>query len=232
MIEWFHTSFKASTQKNPESFRKTVLFYLWDEWLTLEEQKYLVYSSEINVQECVRDHQYSIGRILVNRFMDPKTGQLQYLCEDGTVCAQSIIDQVIRNKDEPIKSFPMNVNTTGSICGIIVPKDSEMVFKTDKPPEVGGKIGKGKECGNVSGTASHVTYLVQIGVILEQYGKTDFQLNRDMLKGPRKIANSPRTCTLLDLCLRFLDIEQIGRKRWFFRSIEAYYIGYKGSFRL
>jgi hypothetical protein len=232
IIEWFHISFQASTQKNPESFRKAVLFYLWDEWLTLEEQKYLVYSSGINVQECVRNHQYSIGRILVNRFMDPKTGHLQYLCEDGTVCDQSIIDQVIRNKDEPIKRFPVNVNTTGSIYGIIVPKDSEMVFKTDKPPEVGGKIGKGKECGNVSGTSAHITSLIHVGDILKQHGKTDFQLNRAMLAGPRKITNSTRTCTLLDLSLRFLDIEEIERKKWFFRSIEAYYIGYKGSFRL
>jgi hypothetical protein len=83
MIEWFHKSFQASTQKNPESFRKTVLFYLWDEWLTLEEKKFLVYSSDIDVQECVRDHQYQIGRILVNRFIDPKTDQLQYLFENG-----------------------------------------------------------------------------------------------------------------------------------------------------
>jgi hypothetical protein len=231
MIEWFHKSFQASTLKNTESFRKAVLFYLWDNWLTLEDQKYLVYSSGIDVQECVRDHQYQIGRIIVNRFMDPKTGHLQYLCENGTECVPSIIDVVVRNDEEPIKRFPVNVNTSGSVYGIIVPKNGEIVFKTDTPPEVGGKIGRGKECGNVSGADGRLTSLIQIGDMLTLNNKTDFRLNRPILTGPQKITNPVRNCTLLELCLRFLDNEQIGGKKWFFRSIEAYYVGYRGLFR-
>jgi hypothetical protein len=230
MIEWFHTSFQASTQKNPESFRKAVLCYFWDEWLTLEEQKYLVYSIEIDVRDCVRDHQYGIGRLIVNRFMDPKTGHLQYLC-NGEECTRAIKDEVIRDEAEPIKSFATNVNTTGSIYGIIVPKNGKVVFKTDKPPEVGGKLGRGKECGNVSGKENRLVSLIQIGDILIQHGKSDFRLNRATLTGPHKIAGPVRNCTLLDLCLRFLDNEQIEGKKWFFRVVEAYYIGYRGLFR-
>jgi hypothetical protein len=230
MIEWFHTSFHASTQKNPESFRKAVLCYFWDEWLTLEEQKYLVYSIEIDVRDCVRDHQYDIDRIIVNRFIDPKTGHLQYLC-NGEECTRAIKDEVIRDDQEPIKRFATNVNTTGSIYGIIVPKNGKVVFKTDKPPEVGGKLGRGKECGNVSGAENRRTSLIQIGDILKMHNKSDFRLNRPVLVGSHKIAGPVRNCTLLDLCLRFLDNEQIEEKKWFFRSVEAYYIGYRGLFR-
>ena len=231
MIEWFHTAFHSSAQKNPESFRKAILTYFWDEWLTLEEQKYLMYSSQLNVLECIRDQQYRIGRYLVNRMIDPKTGALQYLCENGTECIKAIVDEVIRDESEAIKRFPVNVNTTGSLYGIIVPKNGEFVFKTDKPPEVGGKLGRGKECRNVTTMTGHISQLIQVGDVLKRNGKTDFQLNRMVLLGLRKITNSTRACTLLDLCLRFADEEHIEKRKWFFRPVESYYIGYKGLFR-
>ena len=231
MIEWFHTSFHASTEQNSEAFRKALLLYFWDEWLTLEEQKYLVYSSGINVLECIKDYQYNMGRILINRFIDPKIGNIQYLCENGTECVKSIIDEVIRDKAEPIKTFAVNVETTGLLYGIIVPKNGDLVFKTDKPPEVDGKLGRGKECGNVTTMTGHITNLVQIGDILKQNGKTDFDLNNSSLLRTRKIKNSTRACTLLNLIIRFLDTNELEGKRWFFRPIDTYYIGYKGLFR-
>jgi hypothetical protein len=232
MIAWFHTSFHASSEQNPESFRKAILTYFWDEWLTLEEQKHLIYSSQLNVLECIRDQQYNIGRILVNRLVDPKTGTLLYLCENGNICIKSIMDEVIRDEREAIKRFPVYVETTGSIYGIVVPKNGEFVFKTDTPPEEGGKLGRGKECSNVTGMTGHISKLVQVGDVLKRNGKTDFQLNRPVLQtSERKIAGSIRACTLLDLCLRFVNEEQLERKKWFFRPVESYYIGYKGSFR-
>ena len=181
--------------------------------------------------ECIRNQQYRIGRILVNRIIDPKTGALLYLCENATECVKAIVDEVIRDKREEIKSFPVNVQTTGNICGIVVPKNGEFVFKTDTPPEVDGKIGRGKECRNVTTMTGHVSKLIQIGDALQRNGKTDFQLNRPMLQGARKITNSTRACTLLDLCLRFADEERLEQKKWFFRPVESYYVGYKGSFR-
>jgi hypothetical protein len=231
MVEWFHTSFQKSSAKNPEAFRKAVLFYFWDEWLTLEEQTFLVYNTNLNVLECIRENQYSLGRILINRFMDPKTGEIQYLCEGGKVCQKSIIDDIKRDKSEQIKAFNVNTKTTGEPYGFIVPKNGDVVFKTAEPPTDGGKIGRGKECGNVSTMTGHIANLVQIGDILKAAGKTDFDLNRGVILGLRKIKNSTRACTLMDILIRYLDADNIKAKRWFFRPVQAFYTGHKGTFR-
>jgi len=232
MIEWLHTSFQKSTNKNPESLRRTLLFYFWDEWLSLDEQKSLIYSTGANVLECIKENQYTFGKTVINRFIDPKTGELHYLCEQGNQCATSVIDAVRRDKEEPIRSFVLNRKTTGNLYGFVVPKNGGVVFKSDIPPEVGGKIGRGKECGNVSIMVEHITNLIKIGDVLQRANKTDFDLHREAITDTRRIRNSTRVCVLLNLLLRFLNEEQVEQKQWFFRSVNAYYRGYKGVFRL
>jgi hypothetical protein len=231
MIEWFHVSFSKSTLKNPEALRKALLFYFWDEWLTLDEQIYLVYSSGLNVLECIRENQYSLGRVLVNRFLNPKNGEIEYICEDGKACVKSIIEDVKRDRAEILRTFSINNKTTGEPYGFIVPKNGDVVFKTGEPPVEGGKIGRGKECGNVSTMTGHISNLVQIGDILKIAGKTDFDLNRGIILSTRKIKNSTRACTLMDIFIRFMDADRIQEKRWFFRPIQALYTGHKGTFR-
>ena len=231
MIEWFHTSFQKSSAKNPESFRKAILFYFWDEWLTLEEQIFLTYSSSLDVLECIRENQYLLGKILVNRFMDPKTREIQYLCENGTVCVTSIIDEIKRDKTEKIQAFKVNIDTTGDPYGFIIPKNGNVVFKTAEPPAEGIKVSKGKECSTVSTTAIHIKNLIEIGDILKAAGKTDFDLTNSILLGTRKVKNATRTCTLLDILIRYLDAENIQTKRWFFRPVQAFYMGHKGTLR-
>jgi hypothetical protein len=110
-------------------------------------------------------------------------------------------------------------------------ENGDIVFKTAEPPYEGGKVGRGKECGNVSTMTGHITNLVEIGDILKAAGKTDFDLNRGIIVGTRKIKNSTRACTLMNLLIRFLDAERLQGKRWFFRAVQALYIGHKGSFR-
>ena len=227
MIEWFHTSFYKSLNKSSDAFRKTLLFYFWDELLTLEEQKFLVYSTGLNVLECIQENQYMLGRILVNRFMNPKNGEIEFMCESGEPCVKAIIDNIKRDKN----ILSVNNKTTGRIYGFIVPKNGDVVFKTAEPPEESGKIGRGKECGNVSTMTGHITNLVEIGDILKANGKSDFDLNRGIIVGTRKIKNSTRACTLLDLLIRFLDADKIQGKRWFFRPVQAQYTGHKGVFR-
>ena len=231
MVEWFHTSFQKSTVKNPDAFRKSLIFYFWDEWLTLEEQIFLVFNTGLNVLECIKENQYSLGRILVNRFIDPKTGEIQYLCEGGKVCLKSIIDDIKRDKTEALRTFGVNTKTTGDPYGFIVPKNGDVVFKSAEPPSEGGKIGRGKECGNVSTMTGHIANLIVIGDILKATGKTDFDLNRGTVLGSRKIKNSTRACTLIDILTRYLDADRIQDKRWFFRPVQAFYSGHKVTFR-
>jgi hypothetical protein len=231
MIEWFHISFTKSSGKNADSFRKTLILYFWDEWLTLEEQIFLVYSSGINVLECIKENQYSLGRILVNRFIDPKSGEIQFLCEGGNVCLKSIVDDIKRDKDDPLRIFNLNNKTTGDPYGFLVPKNGTFVFKTGEPPFEGGKVGRGKECGNVSTMTGHLANLIKIGDILKEAGKSDLDLNRVALLGTRKIKNSTRACTLMNLIIRYLDMEKLKNKRWYIRPVPAFYTGHKGIFR-
>jgi hypothetical protein len=232
MIEWFHVSFQKSSSKNPEAFRKTLLFYFWDEWLTFQEQTFLVYSTDLNVLECIRENQYILGKILVNRFIDPKRNEIQFMCETGQLCLKSVIDEIKRDASEPFRTFSVNNKTTGAPYGFIVPKNSEVVFKTADPPmTVGGKVNRGKECGNVSTMTGHILNLVEIGDILKAAGKSDFDLNRGAILGLRKIKNSTRACTLINLVVRYLDATMLNGKRWFFRPVQTFYTGHKGAFR-
>ena len=231
MIEWLHISFQKSSSKNSDAFRRALLFYFWDEWLSIEEQKTLIYSTGVNVLECIREAQYQFGKLLVHRFIDSKTGELQFMCEGGAQCSASIIDTIQRDKAEPIRLFALNRRTTGALYGFIVPKNGGVVFKTDEPPEEGGKVGRGKECGNVSTMTEHVMKLIRIGDILKRANKTDFDLNRDAILGTRRLKNATRACTLLDLLIRLLDEDKVDQRRWFFRTVSAYYRGHKGTWR-
>ena len=231
MVEWFHTSFHKSTAKNTDAFRRTLLFYFWDEWLSTEEQIFLTYSTDLNIVELISQNQYSLGRILVNRIMNPKTGEILFLCEDGKACLKSISDDIKRDSSDPLKSLDVNNKTTGELYGFLVPKNGDVVFKTAEPPMEGGKLGRGKECGNVSTMTGHIINLVQIGDILKANGNTDFDLNKGTILGTRKIKNSTRACTLMDILLRYLDASSIQGKRWFLRPVQAFYTGHKGTIR-
>jgi len=231
MIDWFHTSFIKSSSKNPEAFKNTLLCFFWDEWITLEEQLFLIYSTGLNVLDYIKENQYSLGRLLVNRFIDVKTGEILFMCEGGKMCIKSIADDIKRDSTEQLRAFEINNKTTGNPYGFLVPKNNDLVFKTAEPPYDGGKIGRGKECGNVSTMTGHIINLVEIGDILKASGKTDFDLNRGTILGTRKIKNSTRACTLINLLIRFLDAEKIKGKRWFFRPVPAFYKGHKGTFR-
>jgi hypothetical protein len=229
MIQLFHSSFHTSTPKNPESFRKALLFYFWDEWMTIEEQTFLVRSTGLNLHELIRENQYPFGKMIVNRYLHPKTGAVYFTCEEGKECMKSVVDQIQRSTTDPLRQLQVNKKTTGMLYGYNVPKDGHMVFKTNKSPEVNGKIGRGSECMIVSNVKEHLINLMSIGEILQTHVHTNFNLDRESLITERSIKGSVRICTLMNVLLRFMDAERINDKRWFFRSVEAYYTGHKGS---
>jgi hypothetical protein len=101
-----------------------------------------------------------------------------------------------------------------------------MVFKTNKAPEINGKVGRGSMCVRVSNIKEHIAKLISLGEILQQHYQNDFGLNHNALVTSHKIKGTLRLCTLIDIILRFLDVERIDKKRWFFRSVEAHYTGH------
>ena len=70
-----------------------------------------------------------------------------------------------------------------------------------------------------------------IGEILQTHIGTNFNLTRESLVTEKTIKGSIRICTLMNILLRFMDAERMYDKRWFFRSVEAYYTGHKGSIK-
>jgi hypothetical protein len=65
--------------------------------------------------------------------------------------------------------------------------------------------------------------LLEIGDILKAAGKSDFDLNRGIILGTRKIKNSTRACTLMNLLIRYLDADRIQGKRWFLDQFSILY---------
>jgi hypothetical protein len=229
MIDWFHISYVKSSNKNQEAFRKAVLYYFWDKWFTLTEQKYLVYSSDLDVNECVENGEYQLGRVKIIRFVNPKNNMIEYMCEGGEPCGNAYIDAVTEDRDEPMRKLKANNTTTGQLYGFVVPKKNEFVFKTAEPVILGAKAPRGKECANVSNMSGHYKQLYEIGEILKVAGLGDFDLRASVVQVTRKIRNSIRACTLLELILRYMDLCKVQNKKWIYRPLESVYVGHKGT---
>ena len=228
MIYWFHASFHSSPQRDAHAFEQALLSYVWDEWLSLEEQKEIAF---VGKQPRMIEHDdYAFGRLMVHRMMDPSTGTLQYLCDEKQ-CVTSIVEEIEKDKTDAIRAFPVHRRSTGEFYGFVVSKNGNMVFKTASPPDTGKKVERGLECGNVSTMTRHVAKLIQLGDILRKEIQYDMDLNGNMIRSERVIQNSTRACTLLDLMLRYMDAARIQGKRWFFRPVQAFYIGHVSSFR-
>ena len=188
----------------------------------------MIRATGMNLHEMIRENQYSFGKMMVSRYLNPKSGLLYYTCEEGKECVQSVIDQIQRSTTDPLRQLQVNKKTTGPFYGYLAPKDGHFVFKTNKSPEVNGKIGRGSECIIVSNIKEHLVQLLSIGERLQHALGHDFEMNYETLIASRKIKSSIRVCTLMNLFLRFMNEERIDGKRWFFRSVEAYYTGHKG----
>jgi hypothetical protein len=235
MILWFHGVFHRSGRavQDREAFRRTIVFHFWDEWLRLDEQLFLVFSSELaqdpSVMECVRENQVQMGRILVHRFYQAESDGVMYLCENGVECQKSIIDAVERDEGDRLNRFTVTPQTTGSLYGFLISKNGSLTFKTGEP-SVDGKVERGQECGIVSRVVGHIGKLIAIGTLLESSGRSDMELNR-MTFADQSVRGTTRVCTLLNLFLRFLDAVQLRQRVWFFRPLFARLAGHQGLFQ-
>jgi len=207
----------AKKIQNKEVLEQVVLEYLWDEWLsnTIQFQhknEYISVAREINLIS---------GTTKANRFIDPNTNELYFICEDGQKCSSGIV-QAFSKIIDPVKERKATKKLTGSLYGYVVPKRGVMVFKTNEPHDDDKKPGRGQECGIITAREQHVKNLVRLGSELEKVGAKKIEF------APEEISNANRGCTILDLLLRYMDIVEIGKKRWFFRPLAAYYSGHRG----
>jgi hypothetical protein len=207
----------AKEIEDKEILEKVILEYLWDEWLSNDIQfqytnQYPTIASEIILQS---------GSTKVYRFINPNTNEVYLLCEDGQKCSSGIIDAFSKIID-PIKQRKALKKITGSLYGYVVPKRGTMVFKTNQPHDEGKNPGRGQECGIVTATGQHANKLTQLKTELEKVKSKKIEIPSF------EIINANRGCTILDLLLRYMDIIQVGGKRWFFRSLSAYYSGHRG----
>lgn len=227
-IEWFHTAFhRGENVTSITNFKKALMGFFWDNWFSLENRKLLSrMASTREVDTVIGSDMYRLGRGEVIRFLNPENGQMVYMC-DGEPCRASIIDEVERGTVKPV----VNIETTGELYGFIVPKNGAQVFKTSEPPAVGKPVAKGAECQIVSNISEHNRKLVRLGRVLQRAGRSDLDLRLVVLVEERRLENATRSCCLLELVCRFMDLERVEGKRWFYGPVMAWYCGHKGLFR-
>ena len=236
VIPAFHAAFQESNYVNTNAFRNALLFYFWDEWLSVNEQNQLIMQQGEAVEDCIKDSQFEFDENdVINRLFNPKTGEVEYRLSNGEPCSPAVIDAIHQDRSkDPVQFFHVTQRSTGSLYGFLVPKYGKIVFKTSEPPEAGAKFQgrKGSECAIVSGKGNHYENLIKIGEILKaSQFQFDFHLNEVSLVTSLTIKNPTRLCTLMNLFLRFLDAEEIQNKRWFIRAVQAFYSGHVGMFR-
>jgi len=229
-VEWFHTAFHngRAEGRNPGNFQRALMGFFWDNWMSLENKMLLsrlaaARGTEVMINEDV----FRLGRIEVQRFMNPENGEIMYMC-DGEPCRAAVVDEVERGTVKPV----VGQTETGELYGFIVPKNGALVFKTNEPPEPGKKLGKGAECQIVSNITEHNKKLVRLGGVLRRAELNDLDLRLVVLVEERKLENATRSCCLLELVCRYMDLQRVNGKRWFYGPVMSWYSGHRGLFRL
>jgi len=244
--------------KGKETWRailaKVAIQYLWDELLTTDEQ-YMVFQRKGTtpaVQVACQEHLIAFEEEILYRYVNPSKGTVEYMC-DGAPCSAALVT-ALESEDEstdPLRQLRANANTMGTPYGTLNYKDGNFVFKTNVPvapganPRLYEKQERGSECANVANMIPHYKLLETIGEISNTYYETDFGLNLDELRPPKKedetmvdvqtkarfVKNSVRACALTDIALRFLDALRTEEKRWFYRSLPTFYTKHPGILR-
>lgn len=252
MLAWFAESVRNATATIPAQaailfaqMRQVLMEYFFDEELSQAERQSFFTDEELRVDgaQIAPEQFLHEGRRNVFVYIDLETGNDKYVCEGGKPCTQSIINHFKGDDPEdseaekkarnPVYGLKVDVTTTGSLYGFIVPKyDASFVFKTNKPPAVGKKVTKGQECANVSAATDHRNKLIELGKIIQKAIGTNFELTELILtEGDRKLLNVNQICVLTDLFLRFMDIARINGKRWFYRPVASKITGHLPSLR-
>lgn len=214
-----------------QEWRRSVLEYIWDEWLSFEEQMatFETYKENEDMKIIGNETYMESGSVNVLRFVNASTNELEYFCQ-GAPCPVSVKDVFERasiDKD-PIKKRKATPSAAGPVYGFIVPKRGVMVFKTNVPHPEGKKPERGQECANVTAKIGPREKLLAIGNALEENDESNMDFDEEHLAVATEMNNATKACTVTDLALRYCDHIRLGELRWFFRPIAAYLSGHRG----
>ena len=242
MFKWFHTSYFATytaasaTAVAPvttfplEAFHQTMLAYLWDNWFSYNEQVLL--SRTAAGADQVRPDSHRVGSTTVIRLFNPSTADIAYWC-GSEVCPLSLVEALVADPTDPLKQLRVSKETTGILYGFMATKQSttRIVFKTNDLEKNKKKMG-GAECSIISTTSVHHKMLYRLRDFLVEARMPDLSLRSDVIAdkaSPRKLANSTRICTIIELTLRLMDASRVSGKRWFYRPVAAFSLGHPFS---
>jgi len=223
-----------------EILKRVLLEYIFDEWLTEREQEAVLRSvSEVTTDAGVKrlkaedvadaagvgkENYVKVGTIEVYRFVNLKTGNLEYRRKDGEPIPRSVLDIIENSPTDEVLKRRAYASMVGPFYGFITTKGGDtLVFKRGEPTKEGGKPGRGAECAIVSETADKIK---KLGEIIELYGKEKIDVNTF---GSIKNTNSFQLCAITDIFLRLMDAQRFRGKRWFFRPVAAVVSGHKGK---
>jgi hypothetical protein len=204
---------------NGELFKKVALQYFWDEWLDTDIQIKLLQEGIVdpNNEQLVQS-----GNIKAIRTINPKSGTLNFICENGEPCSRIIVDAFKKMADS-IKSRSADSIQTGKIYGFIVPKKGKMVFKTQSPHGSGGVPDIGEECAIITSKSHFIDRYNLLRRELDIAVSKETYLDKNKLDASiTSLENATQRCIYLDFILRYYDEIRLHGKRWFFRPIAAY----------
>ena len=225
-FEWFHGAFLKSGGSG-STLRRIILEFIWDNWFNVREQIELL--GEEGADDMVKEEQISLGRTEVVRLFNPSDGKVVYMCHSA-LCSSAVIKDIKKRYEKGMETlFDAQEGDwkTGETYGFLSTHSGEVVFKTNSAPIPGSeKKLKGIMCSVLSCKSDRQAKLLALGKLLRRLEKPDAELNKDL-----SLENAVRGCTLLELALRYMDVERIQGSRWFYRPVTAVLLGHGGYFK-
>jgi hypothetical protein len=183
---WIYEKIKSKPE-SCKALAAAILFYVWDEVLKVSEQQKLVAAATSVIEKVANEQIVKKGSTTAFRYVDVVKGNLKYICGDAD-CGQAVVGILEKDPADPLNSLKADISTTGGMYGFMVPKNGELIFKTnEKVAQVGKVPEKGGECGNISTVSYHVGMLKRLYTILDGLNEKDIKLTSEMVQVRKRV---------------------------------------------
>ena len=213
--------FMAKKITDKTIFEKILLEYFWDCWMSVKEQVQLLLKTP-DYESLASEMVIKNGAVTAIRSVNPETGILEFIGSKdgkGEPIPPGVREALMRDTIDR----KANITAVGDWYGFYVPKRGGMVFKINKPHEVGKKPKGGQEICGRSGSGNWREPIIDLQKSLPPMG-----FDEKSLIGSG-ISNNIQGCTVVELCMRYMDEKEIDGKRWFFRPVASFMTGHTGQ---